>query len=254
MRLQRITITVPQLKSVPDAERGLIVVLSHALNEINVLNKLVFLSTQFDAEPRWKAHVHAAQTFILARPLVGKINEAWQVVQSGYHGSRLSKTYDTLLEDSAQAALSELKKYFGRKNLVNAVRNSFAFHYSVEHAKTEIPDDTPPEDLAIYLHESNGNSIYYFAEYLMSKALIDSISPERPEDALDALLSEMSAAIAWLNEFVQGLLFVILDRFIGEAKLKESVVTVELGAVVRSSDAKIPFFIEVVPPNSGSAA
>ena len=248
MRLQRITITIPQLRSIPDAERGLIIVLSHALNEINVLNKLVFLSSQIEAEPKWKAHIHSAQAFILARSLVGKVSEAWQVVKTGYHGTKLSKRYDALLEAPAREALAELKRYFGRKNIVNAVRNDFAFHYSVEHAKTAIPEDTPTGDLTIYLHEQNGNSIYYFAEYLMTKALIDLISPTNPDDALNVLLSDMSAAIAWLNEFTQGLLFVLFDEFIGEARLRESIASVDVDAVVRSSDAKIPFFIEVVPP------
>lgn len=187
---------------------------------------------------------------MLARPLVGKLNEAWDVVQRGYFRTKLSITYTNLLESSATESLNYLKAYFGRKNLVNEVRNDFAFHYSLEHAKTSIPDDSSSDDLAAYLHETNGNSLYYFAEYLMSKALIDAISPADPEAALGKLLDEMSAVIGHLNEFVQGLLFVVLDKYIGAEVVRQSVQTVELGAAPQSADIRIPFFFEVSAPRS----
>ena len=246
MNIQRINITIEQLRQIPDHERALIVVLAHALNEVNVLNKLIFLCTNFDIEPRWKAHAHASQAFVLARLLIGKLNEAWDAIRKGYFGSQLSKKYANCLEPSATKALNDLKTYFGRKNLLYEVRNNFSFHYSLEHAATTIPDDTPTDDLTIFLHETQGNSLYYFAEYLMSKALIDSISPNDPESALNTLLTEMSTVVDCLNEFVQGLLFVVLDNHIGEDVLRQSVKEIDLGIVVRSIDVRIPYFFEIV--------
>lgn len=243
-----------QLRNIPDDERSLVVVLAHALNEINTLNKLVFLCAQFDGEPRWIAQAQAAQVFILARPLVGKVYEAWTVLQRGYFGSKVSKTYTSLLEESACESLRYLKSYFGRKNTLNDVRNNFAFHYSLEHAKTSIPDSSSPDDMATYLHETHGNSLYYFAEYLMNKALIDTISPEDPEAALGTLLQEMSAAISHLNEFVQGLLFVVFDKHIGQETPRQLVHTIDLGQVPKSSAIRIPFFFEVSVPLSGGDA
>lgn len=254
MQLQRVSLTVSQLRCIPDDERSLIVVLAHALNETNALNKLLFLCTNIDHEPQWKAHAHASQAFILARTLVGKLNEAWNTIQVGYFRSKISVAYSNSLEATATEALNHLKSYFGRKNLLNEVRNNFAFHYSLEHAKTCIPEDTPAEDLTIYLHERNGNSLYQFAEYIMSKALIDTTSPTDPEAALGTLLSEMSTVVAALNEFVQGLLFVVLDKHIGEEVLRQSAQKVDVGAVPLSSDITIPYFFEVARPMQGRAA
>jgi hypothetical protein len=248
MRVQRIGFSVEQLRGIPEEERSLIVVLAHALNEVNTLNKLLFFCTQFDQEPRWVANAQAAQALIVARPIAGKLNEAWAALQAGYFGTKLTKTYGVLLESSATEALDYLKKYFGRKNLLNEVRNNFAFHYSLDHAKTSIPDDSSPDDLALFLHETKGNSLYYFAEYLMNKALIDLISPTDPELALGTLLKEMSKVIAQLNEFVQGLLFVVFDRYIGEEVLRQSVQTVELGVVPQSANIHIPFFFDMSAP------
>ncbi|MCR5886117.1 hypothetical protein LRS03_25990 [Rhizobacter sp. J219] len=198
--------SVSQLRSIPEVERALVVVLAHALNEINALNKLAFMSTRFSPEPTWLAHAEAAQTFILVRPLAGKLNEAWEAMQRGFFKTKLAKEYERDLEASATESLVFLKGYFGRKNAVNVVRNNFGFHYSLEHAKTAIPDEALPDDLAVYLHETNGNSLYYFAEYLMTKALIEEISPLKPDEALERLLTEVSTVIDHLNEFVQGLL------------------------------------------------
>jgi hypothetical protein len=254
MKLRRMSFTLEQLRGIPDAERALIVVLAHALNEINTLNKLLFLCTQFDQKPTWLALAHAAQAFIVARPLVGKLNEAWVVLQKGYFGTKLSKAYNGLLEPSAKDALDFLKAYFSHSNLVYEVRNNFAFHYSLDHAKTDIPDEATSDELAYYAHETNGNSLYYFAEYLMSKALMETISANDPEAALGTLLGEMSKVIANLNEFAQGLMYVVWDKHIGAEVLQQSFQDLELGSVPQSTDIRIPFFFEISRPPVDRAA
>ncbi len=248
MKVRRINFTIDQLRSIPLAERALIVVLAHAINEINTLNKLTFLSTAYSQEPTWLAHIEAAQTFIVARPLVGKLNEAWDAIQKGFFKTKLSQEYSGKLDETASQSLIVLKSYFGRKNLINTVRNNFGFHYSLEHAKTDIPDEALQEDLTIYLHETNGNSVFYFAEYLMVKALMEEISPENPEEALETLLSEVSTVIDHLNEFVQGLLFLLLAKFIGESLLLDSATIVDIGPVLESKSIRIPFFFEISRP------
>lgn len=245
--------TIEQLRGIPDAERSLIVVLAHALNEINTLNKLVYISTQFDQEPAWLTHAQAAQAFMLARPLAGKLHEAWAVFQRGYHGTKLSMIYSDLLEPSSANSLNFLKAYFSRSNLINEVRNSFAFHYSLSHAKTSIPDDASPDDLAIYLHESNGNSLYYFAEYLMNKALMEALVPSAPEEALGALLDEVSKVISSLNDLVQGLMFVIFSKHIGTEQIRESFGNLEVGPVPQAFDIRIPVFFELRRQPAGGA-
>ena len=250
MKLQRINLTPKQLLSIPDEERSLIVVLGHALNEINTLNKLLFLCAHFNHEPRWLAHAHSSQAYAIARPLVGKLNEAWDVARKGYFGTKLSKSYKGNLEPSVINALDYLKSYFGRKNLICDVRNNFAFHYSLEHAKTSVPENATSDDLTIYLHSTNGNSLYFFAEYLMNKALIETISPMDAEKALGIFFDEMSKVIANLNEFVQWLIFVVLDKYIGVDRLRDATETVELDKVPQSSEIHIPFFFEVSQPDA----
>lgn len=153
MKLHRLVLSAAKLNGVPASERALLIVVAHAVNEINVLNKLLLLCSAFDVEPKWRAHAHACQALVLARALTGKLNEAWEALQRGYFRSQLSRVYDSRLDEEATSGLSFLKTYFSRSNVVGIIRNKFAFHYSLDHANSEVPEDVPPEELAIYFGE-----------------------------------------------------------------------------------------------------
>jgi hypothetical protein len=221
------------------------------LNEVNALNKLLACSARIEPEPRWRVHAGNCQAFIFARTLVGKLSEAWVAIKAGFFKTKLSKSYEPLLDQRAAGGIAQLKSYFGRKNLITSVRNGFSFHYSIEQAATLIPPDTDPEELSLYVHHHVGNSLYQFAEFAMNKALLDSIAPGEPALAMDRLLSEMSFIVARLNEFAQGMMMVILERFIGEEALRLSASPVELTDVPLYANVRIPFFIEKPPAKSG---
>ena len=250
MQIQRWLLTPAQFEAIPIAERSFFVLLAHIQNEINVLNKLLACSTRI--EPGLNSHVHSGncQSFILCRTLIGKLNEAWGAIQDGFFHSKLSISYDSLLQESAARALAELKTYFGKKNLIASVRNNFSFHYSIQQAGASVPNDTGPEELAIYVHKHVGNSLYQFAEFVMNKALLDSISPGDPAWAMDRMLSEMNFVVARMNEFGQGMMIAILDKFVGEDALHATAEQLELKHVPKLSEVRIPFFIEMPEPSS----
>lgn len=245
MKLHRLPLTSQQLQAVPSNERALFIVLAHALNEINVLNKLFFLCSEFDPEPKWQVHAHVCQALVLARALTGKLNEAWEAVQKGYFGQKLSLVYDPTFEGEAAEGFQALKKYFGRTNVINIIRNNFAFHYSLEHADVVVSEDAPLDELPIYLGETNGNSLYQFAEYAMNKALMDAINPVDAQKAFDQVVSETSSVVRWLNAFVQGLLFAILDRHLNVESLRSALESIDIGDVSTSTEIRIPFYFEV---------
>jgi hypothetical protein len=53
--------------------------LSHAISDIGVFQKLVLISGQGDYTPAIVDYVQAAQTLILMRMLIGKLHEAWDL-------------------------------------------------------------------------------------------------------------------------------------------------------------------------------
>jgi len=243
MQLSRFRLTSEQLQNIPINERSLLMVLAHASNEINTFNKLLFLSTNFSHGREWQTQAQISQSLTLARTLAGKLSEAWTVTTAGYFGTKLSQKHT--LDNSGNEAIKKLKNYFGRKNLINSVRNEFAFHYSLERAGIDIHNDTPVEELSIYLHPSIGNSLYQFAEFLINKALMESISPADLEAAPDVFLTEISSVVSWFNDFSQSAIFSILEKTIGIEEVQKTRHEIDIGEVPLSSDIKLPYFLEI---------
>lgn len=235
----------------PSNERALLNVIGHALNEMNVVLKLFLLSSNYDFEPPVVRHAQLCQTMVLSKLLVGKVHEIWSVLQKGYFGTGLSKTYRVDLESEHLDALDKLKKYFGRKNVVESVRNQFAFHYSLEHAAPAPGPDTPADALAIYFGTTVGNSLYQFAEQSMGMAMLDGIDAKDPQRAYDRLFMETREVASWLDTIGQGILFAILERHTSITSRRNELEPIDLGPVAQSKNVRIPFFFEAVLDDEG---
>ncbi len=130
MKINRWQLNKKKLQTTPKDERALFILLGHAVNEINILNKTFYLSTMFENESEWVVQIHVSQNLVYARTLIGKLYEAWQLLKKGYFQTKLSEKYDAQLETTVVDALKQLKKYFGPKNLIADIRNGFSFHCS----------------------------------------------------------------------------------------------------------------------------
>jgi len=251
MIIHRLTLTPESLAALPSNERALLNVIGHALNEMNVVLKLFLLSSNYDFEPPVVRHAQLCQTMVLSKLLVGKVHEIWSVLQKGYFGTGLSKTYRADLEPEHVEALDKLKRYFGRKNVVESVRNQFAFHYSLEHGAPAPGPETPADALAIYFGETVGNSLYQFAEQSMGMAMLDGIDAEDPQRAYDRLFMETREVASWLDTIGQGILFAILERHTSITSRRKELESIDLGLMPQSKDVRIPFFFQVVLDDEG---
>lgn len=247
MQVHRLSLTREQLAAIPPLERQLLVLVAHALNEVNTFNRLTAVSTKHDRTHQWTTHFDATQTIVLTRTLVGKTYEAWVAIQETYHRSGLSKHYHSSLDQRARESAIALKKYFGPTNLLNTIRNSFAFHYSPENASTELPSAVVDDELVIYFHGGPGSTLYLFAEIVMNVALFDGAHPANPEEAFKRIIDEASEAIRHLNELGQALIVQVLERFVGEQTLRLSRVSLEL-PVARYEETRIPALMSMDPP------
>ena len=166
--LHHIKLNKFQLDAIPESERTLIILLCHAANELSVLSKLFHFSAKQESDDLILIEARNAQFLVLGRVLTGKIYECWRLLEGSFFGSTVSKMYEPLFDDNAKIALNNLKKYFGRDNLIKRVRNEYAFHYSAEQAAigyTKLGND---DSLDIYLSLTNANTLYSFAESVAS--------------------------------------------------------------------------------------
>lgn len=250
--MQVISLTAKQFNSIPARERAVLVVVSHALNEINVLAKWFVMTSRIEDEPRWKAHGQICQALVIGRTLIGKLHEAWEIIRKGYFATPMAKQYLSRIDAEGAEAADRLGRYFGKKNLVNSVRNSFAFHYSLDAPSPAFEEDVPEAEIAMYFGDSNGNTLYQFGEYMMGKALLDSIDSTDSQAAFRKLLDETSSVVADLNTYGQRIVMTLLIQFVGSASLRAAAREIEVGPLPESSDLKFPYFVRFNEPGQQS--
>lgn len=244
MILYRWKIKPTHVAKMPSDERALFFMLGHAVNEINVLNKLFYLSNNYDASEKWRQHAHLTQGLVLARTLTGKLWEAWKLLGDAYFGTQLSKKYHGKLNENASAALKSLQKYFGRENLIKKLRNAFSFHYDTDEiAKIDV-ESLKADELLSYMAETNGNTLYYFSEYVVNLALLEAIAPGDPTKAMEALMDESAEVVGWFNEAAQGIMAEIADQYLLEDDGKITMEEINIGGVPMAEDIEIPYFFD----------
>jgi hypothetical protein len=155
---------------------------------LSVLAKLVHFSSISLGDHSLLVEARNAQFLTLGRLLTGRIYECWRLLQSAFFQTRISRSYEPRVDEKARGALEALKKYFGRINLIENVRNKFAFHYEPDqiaagHAK--LGDGDP---LDVYLSKTNANTLYVFADAIVGRALMESINSSDHTKSVAALL------------------------------------------------------------------
>lgn len=81
MHLERFNLTPAQFNAIPDAERALMVLLAHGLNEVNSLEKLVAMSMNFERGHLPIELAQSGQAMILVGILAGKLHEIYRLIE-----------------------------------------------------------------------------------------------------------------------------------------------------------------------------
>jgi hypothetical protein len=195
-----------QLAAMPVAERGLLLLLAHANNEINVLSKLILMMRKDDPPSRILDHVEAGQAFILMRLLTGKLHEAWELFKSRVQSNRaIATTYLPRLQPEGAEALKALNAHFGAGSALSAIRNKISFHYSDKANLTEanFQQLAESEPLQFYLTKTVGNSFYHADELIAQMGAISLMKAPAPANPHDTASAEVRAFAALCREIVE---------------------------------------------------
>lgn len=243
MKIFRVSTPKTVLERIPDSERVLYVLLGHLANELNVLNKFFFFSSHFDTKEKWLTRAHTMQALLVARMLIGKISEGWQLLHQGFFATKLSKTYETAMTDAATSALDNLKRYFGKDNLIVNARNRFSFHYSLADTRVALEKAPNSDEWEIYLAEQQMNGLYYVSEMITSYALLEMIEPGNHKRAMKRLMQESHQVVGWFLAFIGGYMIAITEKyFLGEND-KLQLETIDAGDVPFADSIEIPYFV-----------
>lgn len=245
IQLHQVDLSKQQLDRIPESERRLFILVAHAANELNALAKLFHFAVSSASDSGLIGQAENAQALVLARTLAGKLYEFWVLLQRSFFRAGLSKQYEPLLDPEALEALTALKRYFGRANLIELVRNKYAFHYSPDQIDAGFSAVIDGDPLQIYLGHHHVNTLYAFADSIASRAMLEAIQPGDHTAAFGAVIHETSEVLNYVNAAIGGMMSVCFTKHLGENLYALGAKIIEIEGVPQSQKIAIPYFIEI---------
>ncbi len=143
---------------------------------------------------------YRTQASVIGMICIGKIFEGWRLLESSFFASLLFKKYEAKLSAAGSEALQNLKKYFGKKDVISKIRNNFSFHNPsfemIRDLLASIPDDA---ELHMYLGTQHANSNYYLSEEIVSRAMLTTyVKSNSLQEAMDRMYKELTEVSGWL--------------------------------------------------------
>jgi hypothetical protein len=241
MDVYEIKISKKQLQSIPDAERVLILQFGHVCNELSFLNKLLLVV--YDTEIQGlKKRAMTVQSMIVIRLYVGKVFEAWRMLESDYFGSQLSKSLDALLGPEGRQSLEVLKTYFGRNNLLSTVRNDFSFHYGSKHFPETMAAFEDSYEFQLILGQNYANTLHSFCEDFVVVGMLKATGKNEPRVAMDRIVGDLVTIGGKMIDFLGRGLAAVFENRVGKSwdDFEYTAHKVEPDADIRKF--KFPFF------------
>ncbi|MBX9917047.1 MAG: hypothetical protein K2Y07_07415 [Nitrosomonas sp.] len=218
MKIRRISLTKEALLKMAPPDRDFLLLAGHIQNELNSLHKVFTWCLQnrsLEDSATIENIASRAQAMIYARLLAGKLCEARQVLDISFFGTKLSHRIEPRLHPNAQAALSRIKRYFGRANTIYKVRNSFAFHYSADEFSLHWEAAINESSFEVIAGGTVGNNLYLASELVANTAMLSNINPINLEDALGSLFNDTQSMASQFADFLEGAIVAILEEQFG---------------------------------------
>jgi hypothetical protein len=240
----KIPITKVQLRGIPTDARNLLLLASHAVNQLSIVRKLLIFSMNYESESVTENVLSAGQSQTILRFLLGTLAETWEMVLRPINQKIIGKDYISDLGAEGVEAYAELKKHFGKSNLLHKIRNTIAYHYpQAKELEAAFEDVREDDDWNWYVARTINNSFYLASDLVISMGVIR-VTGE--PDIMKAFRIVMGIVVPISNELTDFLLY--LMRAIIARHLGKEVLSPRAGTGEKITDAPdlfkfaIPFF------------
>lgn len=213
----RVPLSKDQLRAVPIDDRNLLLLASHAVNQISVLRRLLIFSLNYELKSEIENTLSAAQSQTILRFLFGTLAETWEMIKRPTNQRLIGKDY--AIEPEGSAAHAKLKKHFGETNLLHKIRNSVAYHHpegaELAAAFEDVPED---EDWAWYPSSTIDNSYYLASDFVISARILKLTGESDTRKAFEKVMGVVLPVSNDLTDFLLYVMRAIVARHL-DAKL-----------------------------------
>lgn len=243
MKIFRGRLSKAELVRIPEHERKLFLAIAHLQNEVSILLRAVLWSSDFSSDNEAVVQGQLSASFFFLKLLAGKLNEGKELLNKCFFKDRtLSCDFRSHATPTQIQALDEISRYFGKTNILNTVRNDFAFHYSpsaLDDALTTVTDE-----LDLYIEDGgNANTLYYFAEILANHAVLNHVDVSDGANPMERLHEEILKVAYQFIRFGQGFMRYVLKRHTPYI-WKEPVVPISFNKLPSFSEIRLPWFAD----------
>jgi hypothetical protein len=249
--IYRIKFPKERLQQLTTEERSLFFLLGYAANQISIFKKLTVFATNIDSEAKVRAMVEGAQSQVLVRHLVGVVAEAWELIDKRFLNKPMGKEYRTSrLGPIGLESIAALQKQFGSSNILNNIRNQYAFHHpynaEIDTAfATAAADPEFDDEWNWYLAQENINCFYFISDMVVVHGMLKAIGEDDIVEAQKKLHKELNAASDEIIRFASAFFDALLTKYFAPEIIAEVVEKVADAPV--ALDVALPFYVE--PPS-----
>jgi len=216
----RVPVSKKALQAVPADERNLLLLASHAINQISVLRKILIFSTNYESASELENTLSAGQSQTILRMLFGALAEAWEMVRRPINQKLIGKDYADEIEAEGLKAYEKLKTHFGNSNLLHKLRNTIAYHHPNAHElEAAFNDLAEDEDWAWYPSDTINNSFYLASDMVISAGVRRATGEADYAKAFGKVMAEVVSVSNEMADFFLFLMRAIVARHLGPTLL-----------------------------------
>ncbi|HUC65156.1 MAG TPA: hypothetical protein VMA53_07010 [Stellaceae bacterium] len=246
--LYRVSLSKAQLDKIPHDERVFYLMASQLSNDLNVLAKLLFFAANH-LEDEVRTHVAMAQELLIIKMMAGRLHEGRTLLSKAFSAKGLWDKHKRDLSPKARDSFDQINKYFGRQNVIETIRNKFAFHLDVtliDSMYDQVPSDVPFIDYVAAEHA--GHSLHFGGEWMTLAAMVNAAGGSDWRDALTKIYRETTQVSVWFCFFIQSFVGVILAKHLEMTMEDLQAAAIEVADDPPINEVTLPFFC---PPPSG---
>ena len=166
------------------------------------------------------------------------------MIKKNYNKNQLAKEYDSHIDERTKNAIKKLRDYFGRKNTIQKIRNSYSFHYGPKDIGPTIDKMQDGDEFSLYVGEQHINSFYYASETVINKSMLYYINATDIKQAHDSFFGEIVEVHGAMLDFLNGFMQTAAGRHF--IKTKDNPVQREIRSadLINLQEFKFPIFVD----------